>query len=73
MWQILADFVADSVADTKKSLENQGVMRSLGRCGRDSMTHINIMIPILLSSFNIFGTKKHPHQKNDGGVYGGEK
>ena len=28
LWQIVADFVADSVADTKKPLENQGVMRS---------------------------------------------
>jgi len=28
LWQILEDFVADSVADTKKPLEYQGVMRS---------------------------------------------
>jgi hypothetical protein len=28
LWQILADFVADSVADTKKPLEYQGVIRS---------------------------------------------
>jgi hypothetical protein len=28
LWQILADFVADSMADNKKPLEIQGVMRS---------------------------------------------
>ena len=31
----MADFVADSVADTKKPLEIQGIMRSEGRCGQD--------------------------------------
>jgi hypothetical protein len=28
LWQIVAESVADSVADNKKPLENQGVMRS---------------------------------------------
>ena len=31
-----ADFVADFVAEKTKPLDNQGVLRVLGRCGRDS-------------------------------------
>ena len=31
-----ADFVADFVAEKTKPLEYQGVLRVLGRCGRDS-------------------------------------
>jgi hypothetical protein len=35
LWQILADFVADSVAESKKNLDYQGVVVSKGRCGRE--------------------------------------
>ena len=42
LWQILADFVADSVAESTKTLDYQEVSEANARCGRDSITSINI-------------------------------
>lgn len=35
MWQILADFVADFVAESTKPLDYQEVLEANARCGRD--------------------------------------
>jgi len=35
LWQILADFVADFVAESTKPLDYQEVLEANARCGRD--------------------------------------